>query len=104
MPAALANHRCNAYCRGDEHCDLVYTNARSGVALGKRYAARLRVAVTRIQPAREAPSEIPPTHEVLEGDGGPTPHAWLIWWRLPDGQWQPPTQGYLRAITIPLED
>lgn len=88
--ALLARHECTAYCTPDEHCDLVYS---AGLLPGE---ARRRideaflacygrgVVVTRVRPAREAPSlENTLKHKTVDvlGCRSQDGQRWLVWWR-----------------------
>lgn len=94
-------HGCNAYCAGEEHCDLLYTPEwyDSPIALAKQIEHRLRVVVVRVEPAREAPAldEIPAANrQCLVGATPQDGARWLVWWQRPAGRWVPSSQGELK--------
>lgn len=95
MSASLPGHDCNAYCVGDEHCELVYASfdplgsgstqtppwrtirAHFDDAYRKVYGAR----VLRAEPAREAPpveTRDPANLTPLVGSETGQ-HPWLVW-------------------------
>lgn len=81
MPNSITTrHRCNAYCGGTAHCDLLYVTPGLG-----REAIRAGLApavfVTRAEPAREPPGIAGLPMDVLVGDGADAATAWLVWWR-----------------------
>lgn len=95
----MHEHRCNAYCRPSEHCDLVYSGLVDSFT-GKpsphrlpraRWEAMLRAAyaragytVTALEPAAEAPplASVPPERRaLLVGDTPADSERWLVWWR-----------------------
>lgn len=91
----ITGHICNVYCRGDEHCELVWSSfdhhpGRSGQdppyesvrrhydeAYRRRYGAR----VVRTEPAREAPPIEAMDVRDLTPLVGPTngSYTWLVW-------------------------
>lgn len=89
----IGGHACNAYCSGDEHCDLVYT--REAVSLDQMavvYEWCYGVRVLRMAPAHEAPplaslpweewAPLTATAAVAKAAGrAEDRYRWLVWWR-----------------------
>lgn len=86
--AWVIHHDCNAYCRDDLHCALLYSNdpsAERSLSFNRTRSADLLFWPERLIPAPEAPP--PPedrTHWLRLADPGPEqpkPHAFLLFFR-----------------------
>lgn len=96
-------HRCNAFCRAEEHCDLVYAGpvaARTGsesayqlslerwtAEISESYRRHHGLSVTRVLPAQEASRQADHPSGALEqliaATRGPSDQErWLVWWHL----------------------
>lgn len=81
----LELHNCSYYCRGDEHCKVVYMLPdpppvghwmwlwQGGVIYSgaKRPPVGVAAPIVRVEPAREEPL----VHDLRD--------AWLVWFRVP---------------------
>lgn len=86
----MIRHDCNYYCRGDRHCELIYTSLepRDWAESDQRYVTPfIRDAyrdaydqhVVSIEPAREAPQEPPYKDRVQLAGRGLGAHAYLVY-------------------------
>lgn len=73
---ALGRHSCNAWCNGDTHVKLLYTNEDPprALALGIWHWYEQLIQIVQVEPAGP---EIPPDPNRPEGYD----FAWLVWYR-----------------------